>query len=68
MDGRDWSTAEHMIRSVHFFEQLKDLMQEVPLVNRFVYEDTMVNSDYTNMANSLKIVISYLIVWETHCM
>ena len=54
--GDGWeglSTAEHMIRA-SIFEQLKDLMQEVPLVNRFVYEDTMVNSDYTNMANSLK--------------
>lgn len=37
-----------------FFEQFYELMKEAPLLNRFVYEDTMVNSDYTNMANDLK--------------
>lgn len=37
-----------------FLDQFNELLHKVPLLNRFVYENTMVNSDYANMANDLK--------------
>lgn len=46
--GRDYGFSRP------FFQQYGELMRAVPLVGRFVYEDTMVNSDYTNMADDLK--------------
>ncbi|MEK7174157.1 MAG: hypothetical protein AAB759_00670 [Patescibacteria group bacterium] len=36
-----------------FFGQFSNLLHRTPLLSRFVMEDTMVNSDYTNMANNL---------------
>jgi len=46
--GRDYDFSRP------FFEQFEELMQSAPLVGRFVFEDTMVNSDYTNMGLGLK--------------
>lgn len=48
-----------------FFEQFHDLMKEAPLINRFVYEDTLVNSDYVNMARDLKDC--YLVFHGDYC-
>ena len=46
--GRDYDFSKP------FFEQFAALLHEAPLLGRFVLEDTLVNSDYTNMVNDLK--------------
>jgi len=52
-----WDELEHGLTynmNQPFFVQFSALMHKVPLLARFVYEDTMVRSDYANMANNLK--------------
>ncbi len=46
--GRDYDFSRP------FFAQFRDLMREAPLLSRFVYEDTITNSEYTNMAGYMK--------------
>lgn len=57
--GRDYDFSRP------FFDQFYELMRSVPLVNRFVYEDTVIRSDYTNMARDLKDC--YLIFHGDYC-
>lgn len=52
-----WGAMEHGRSydfSRPFFEQFCELMKEVPLLNRFVFEETLVRSEYTNMTQGLK--------------
>lgn len=51
--------------SRNFFEQFGALLHTVPLISRSVFEDTMVNSDYTNMAHTLKDC--YLVFMSAGC-
>jgi len=62
-DALDYGRAYDFSRS--FFEQFSDLLRDVPLISRSVYEDTMVNSDYTNMASALKEC--YLVFLSATC-
>ncbi|MBI3335284.1 MAG: hypothetical protein HY001_02190 [Candidatus Portnoybacteria bacterium] len=43
--GRDYDFSRPL------FEQYRDLLKAVPLMGLYVFESTMVNSEYTNMAN-----------------
>lgn len=57
--GRDYDFSRS------FFEQLGELLETVPLIARSVYEDTLVNSEYTNMGHSLKDC--YLVFLSAPC-
>ncbi|MBI4253205.1 hypothetical protein HY623_03465 [Candidatus Uhrbacteria bacterium] len=62
-DGFDYGCAFDFSRS--FFVQFAELLRRVPLIARSVYEDTLVNSEYTNMAHSLKDC--YLVFLSVTC-
>lgn len=62
-DARDYGQDYDFSRP--FFEQFNEFMKKAPLLNRFVLEDTMVRSDYTNMAQYLKDC--YLVFHGDNC-
>jgi hypothetical protein len=62
-DAFDFGRAYDFSRN--FFEQFNELLHDVPLLARSVYEDTMVNADYTNMAHTLKDC--YLVFMSAEC-
>ncbi len=57
--GRDYDFSQN------FFQQFGELLKKVPLISRSVFEDTLVNSEYTNMGHSLKDC--YLVFLSAPC-